>query len=118
MPYHIKRIYDELSDNDGYRVLVDRVWPRGVSKERAHLDAWIKELAPSTDLRKWFAHDPTKYPEFRQRYFSELNANPEVRSLITELNQRAKSETVTLLYSAKDEEHNQAVVLKDYLDKQ
>ena len=118
MPYHIKRIYDELSDNDGYRVLVDRVWPRGVSKERAHLDAWIKELAPSTDLRKWFAHDPTKYPEFHQRYFGELDANPDVKSIIAELNQRAKSETVTLLYSAKDEEHNQAVVLKDYLDEQ
>ena len=118
MPYQIKRIYDELSDNDGYRVLVDRVWPRGVSKERAHLDAWIKELAPSTDLRKWFAHDPAKYPEFHQRYFGELDANPDVKSIIADLNHRAKNETVTLLYSAKDEEHNQAVVLKDYLDEQ
>ena len=118
MPFQIKRIYDGLSDNDGYRVLVDRVWPRGVSKERAHLDAWIKELAPSTDLRKWFAHDPTKYPEFHRRYIAELDTNPEVRSFIADLNHRAKNETVTLLYSAKDEEHNQAVVLKDYLDEQ
>ena len=70
MPYQIKRIYDDLSANDGYRVLIDRVWPRGVSKMRAHLDAWLKELAPSTDLRKWFAHDPAKYPEFHRRYFA------------------------------------------------
>jgi uncharacterized protein YeaO (DUF488 family) len=118
MPYQIKRIYDGLSDNDGYRVLVDRVWPRGVSKEYAHLDVWLKELAPSTDLRKWFAHDPSKFSEFQRRYFAELDDNPEVKSIITGLNQRAKGETVTLLYSAKDEEHNQAVVLKDYLDKQ
>ena len=118
MAYQIKRIYDGFSDNDGYRVLVDRVWPRGVSKEHAHLDAWQKELAPSTELRKWFSHDPVKYPEFHRRYFAELDANPEVKSIIAELNKRAKSETVTLLYSAKDEEHNQAVVLKDYLDKQ
>jgi uncharacterized protein YeaO (DUF488 family) len=118
MPYQIKRIYDDLSANDGYRVLIDRVWPRGVSKMRAHLDAWLKELAPSTDLRKWFAHDPAKYPEFHRRYFAELDGNPEVKSIIDELKQRAKTETVTLLYSAKDEEHNQAVVLKDYLDEQ
>ena len=116
MPYQIKRIYDALSDNDGYRVLVDRVWPRGISKESAHLDAWLKELAPSTDLRLWFAHDPSKFSEFQRRYFAELDVNPEVKNIITDLNQRAKTETVTLLYSAKDEEHNQAVVLKDYLD--
>ena len=118
MPYQIKRIYDELSDNDGYRVLVDRVWPRGISKEHAHLDAWLKEIAPSTDLRLWFAHDPVKYPEFHRRYITELDSNPDLKNLIADLNHRAKNETVTLLYSAKDEEHNQAVVLKDYLDGQ
>ena len=118
MPYQIKRIYDALSANDGYRVLIDRVWPRGVSKERAHLDAWLKELAPSTELRKWFAHDPSKYAEFQRRYFAELEANSEAKSIIADLNQRSKSENITLLYSAKDEQHNQALVLKDYLDKQ
>lgn len=113
MDPQIKRIYDKPVDDDGYRVLIDRVWPRGVSKEKAHLSLWFKDIAPSTELRKWFAHDPAKWPEFRMKYFKELDAVPDV---IREMKDVLKKHVhVTLLYSAHDEERNQAIALKDYL---
>ncbi|WP_022901749.1 DUF488 domain-containing protein [Humibacter albus] len=112
MSFTIKRAYEPASSDDGYRVLVDRLWPRGVSKESAHLDEWEKDVAPSDELRKWFGHDPAKFDEFRTRYLAELEDNPAVSAL----RQRGRDGTVTLVYSAHDEEHNQAVVLRDLLD--
>lgn len=112
----IKRIYDDASDSadndDGYRVLVDRLWPRGISKVKARLDLWLKEIGPSTELRKWFGHDPERFEEFRARYLQELDGNPAVGEL---LDICRAHDAVTLLYGAKDPEHNQAVVLRDYL---
>jgi len=93
---------------------VDRLWPRGVSKSSAHIDLWLKEVAPSTDLRKWFGHEPSKWKEFRERYFAELRNNSDALKQITEKTQRG---VVTLVYSAKDEKHNQALALKEYLEK-
>lgn len=108
----IKRAYDEAAASDGYRALVDRLWPRGVKKENLKVDEWLKEIGPSTELREWFAHDPAKFSEFKRRYKAELAKN----NLAGELLKRAeKSGTLTLVYSAKDTEHNQAVVLADYL---
>ena len=108
----IKRIYDELSDDDGLRILVDRVWPRGMTKDAARLDDWLKDLAPTTVLRKHFCHDPELFGEFRERYFAELDENAE---LVLSCLKQWRGEHVTLLYGAKDREHNQAVVLRDYL---
>lgn len=108
----IKRIYESPAKSDGFRVLVDRLWPRGISKEKAKLDLWLPDLGPSTTLRQWFNHDPARWEEFRRRYYAELNTKQE---LVTELKGQAKRGTVTLLYSAKDEEHNQAVALRSYL---
>lgn len=110
----IKRVYTPTEESDGYRVLVDRLWPRGIKKENANVDLWAKQLAPSTELRKWFNHIPERFEEFSKRYVDELNSNPEAITLIDELK---KHDTVTLLYSAKDEEHNNAVVLRDLLQK-
>jgi uncharacterized protein YeaO (DUF488 family) len=108
----LKRAYDAAERGDGFRILVDRLWPRGVSKASAHIDLWLKEIAPSTELRKWFNHDPAKWKEFRTRYFKELNANAEqVQTLLSYM----KKGTVTLVYSAHDAEHNQAVALQEYL---
>lgn len=112
MDIRLKRAYEPASPSDGYRVLVDRLWPRGVSKQRARLDEWEKELPPSAELREWFGHEPTKFPEFRRRYISELARN---RPRLTELRRRAREGTLTLVYSAKDETHNDAVVLADVL---
>lgn len=111
--FRIKRIYDPTAPADGWRVLVDRVWPRGVSKAEAALDEWAKGLAPSTDLRKWFAHDPAKFAEFERRYHAELEANAD--TVTGYLEAWAEHATVTLVYSARDEQHNQAVVLRGYL---
>lgn len=111
----IKRVYVEPSPGDGVRILVDRVWPRGVSKGQAHLDAWRKDLAPSATLRKWFGHDPNKWDDFRTRYRMELR-RPEQNQAIQELALLARTKTVTLLYGAADAEHNQAVVLKELLE--
>lgn len=108
----IKRAYEKASKNDGYRILVDRLWPRGVSKEEAALDLWLKDIAPSTELRKWFGHDPKRWVEFEKRYRAELK---EKRELVAELRKVAKEHKITLVYGAKDEEHNQAAVLRDYL---
>lgn len=110
MNVRIKRAYDGYAKSDGYRVLVDRVWPRGLTKTALHCDLWAKDLAPSTGLRKWFGHDPERWTEFRKRYLAELKAN-HASSRISEIVREAGS-TITLVYSAKDEEHNQAVVLE------
>jgi uncharacterized protein YeaO (DUF488 family) len=107
----LKRIYDEPARGDGHRVLVDRLWPRGIAKDRAKIDLWLKEVAPSTELRTWFAHDPEKWGEFRKRYRAELRRN----AAVGELTRRAKRGTVTLLYAARDEAHNEAVVIKDFI---
>jgi uncharacterized protein YeaO (DUF488 family) len=108
----LKRAYEPASASDGYRVLVDRLWPRGVSKKRAKLDEWEKELPPSTELREWFGHQPSRFAEFRRRYISELGSH---RAQLTELRRHAREGTLTLVYSAKDEQHNDAVVLADVL---
>lgn len=112
----IKRVYREPSVRDGIRILVDRVWPRGLTKKRAHIDAWRKDLAPSTALRKWFSHDRAKWTKFRKRYRAEL-MDSDQRSALKELARLSRHRTITLLYSAADEEHNQAVFLKELLDK-
>ncbi len=108
----IRRIYDEPAAEDGKRILVDRLWPRGIAKDAARLDEWLKEIAPSDELRKWFGHDPARWEEFRERYRQELGTKTEFLNQLREL---AGKETVTLLYAAKDEEHNNAVVLKEIL---
>lgn len=110
----IKRIYEEPTKNDGYRVLVDRLWPRGVKKEKAKLDDWLKELAPSSDLRIWFGHEPKKWKDFQTKYIIELNGNENVEKQLSVF--RTKTQ-VTLLIAAKDPEHNHAIVLKSYLEK-
>jgi uncharacterized protein YeaO (DUF488 family) len=111
----LKRVYSAPSGRDGLRVLVDRVWPRGVRKERARIALWLKETAPSVPLRKWFGHDPAKWKEFRRRYRRELKASSQGEMLI-DLARQARRRTVTLLYGAVDEQHNQAVVLKEWLE--
>lgn len=111
----IKRAYDEPARNDGYRVLVDRLWPRGVKKEALRLDLWAKELAPTPALRVWFGHDPGKFREFARRYRAELHAAA-ARALLGELSARAARGTVTLVYGAHDQEHNGAVVLRDAIE--
>lgn len=112
MAVRSKRVYDPPARSDGYRVLIDRLWPRGISKERARLDEWARELAPSTELRRWFGHDPTRFEEFRRRYEAELAAQPEK---VDELRSRARKGTLTLVYAARDTEHNDAVVLAEVL---
>jgi len=109
-----KRVYDDVSPEDGTRVLVDRLWPRGVSKEEAALDDWMKNVAPSDALRRWFDHDPEKWEAFQVRYAQELN---EKEALVREIRSKAESGTITLVYAAKDRELNHAVVLKDYLQR-
>lgn len=108
----LKRAYDPASPTDGTRILVDRLWPRGVSKERADLNEWMKDIAPSTELREWFGHDPARWPEFQRRYRDELLAHQAELDQIRDL---ATKGPVTLVYSARDEEHNDAVVLRDVL---
>lgn len=114
MSVQIKRIYDAADASDGRRILVDRIWPRGVSKEQAQLSCWMKEIAPSAALRNWFGHAPEKFAEFRRRYEAELAAR-EAQARLRQLRRWALEERVTLLYAARDERHNQAVVLKDVL---
>jgi uncharacterized protein YeaO (DUF488 family) len=108
----IKRVYDPAEPGDGYRVLVDHVWPRGVSRERAKLDEWARELAPSDELRRWFDHIPERFGEFRTRYRGELGAN---EAKLHELRARAREGRLTVLYAARDEQHNNAVVLAERL---
>jgi uncharacterized protein YeaO (DUF488 family) len=110
----LKRAYEPASPEDGYRVLVERLWPRGVSKEKADLDEWLKDVAPSDALRKWYGHDIAKWEEFKNRYRKELKqADPEQ---LEHLRQKAKEGKVTFVYAAKDEQHNSAVVLKEFLE--
>lgn len=112
MEIKIKRIYNPSNPSDGKRILVDRLWPRGMKKEDARIDAWIKDIAPSNELRKWFMHDPAKWEKFRDKYFLELK---EKKILCKELLSTEKNK-VTLLFGAKDETHNQAAALKDFLE--
>jgi len=109
----IKRIYEPPNKNDGFRVLVDRLWPRGVSKDRAHLDLWLKEIAPSDALRKWFAHDPKRWAEFKTRYRKELRGKKDLVLQLRKL--EAEHNNVTLLYAAHDQLHNEAVTLLSFL---
>lgn len=110
----IKRAYDPVADEDGQRILVDRLWPRGVSKERAKLDRWAKELAPSTELRKWFGHDPQRWTEFQKRYRAELLEHAEALSDIAKISRHC---VVTLVYGARDRHRNEAIVLLDVIQK-
>ena len=112
MDVRLKRAYDAAAPTDGYRVLIDRLWPRGVSRARARLDAWEKDLAPSAELRQWFGHDPDRFEEFRRRYIEELRHQ---RPRLAALRRRAREGTLTLVYSAHDSEHNDAVVLAEVL---
>ncbi|EOL42840.1 DUF488 domain-containing protein [Enterococcus caccae] len=113
----IKRAYEETSPTDGYRILVDRLWPRGMSKEKEHLDVWLKTIAPSNELRKWFGHDPTKFAEFKEKYIAELRSADGQKSLQELVKLMKEQPTLTLIYSAKDEKNNNAVVLKEILEK-
>lgn len=110
----IKRIYEAYDPADGYRILVDRLWPRGIRKENAHIDLWAKEVAPSDELRKWFHHEVANWKEFEKRYKAELRESDALSALLPDIK---KHKTITLLYGAKDEEHNQAAVLKELLAK-
>lgn len=112
MNIRIKRVYEQPDDEDGVRILIDRLWPRGLTKEKASIDLWLKDIAPSTELRKWFGHDPGKWAEFQQRYLCEIRENDEQVRL---LRQEIKKGTVTLVYGARDTEHNDAVVLQEFL---
>ena len=109
----LKRAYDKPSDKDGYRILVDRIWPRGASKEKLKIDDWAKDVAPSTELRKWFGHDPDKWDEFKKRYFRELKKKKEI---VDRIRAQMKHHFVTFVFSAKDEKFNNAVALKEYLE--
>ncbi len=109
---NVKRAYEAPDTDDGTRILVDRLWPRGLRKTDAAIDRWIKGIAPSTDLRKWFGHDPARWPEFRQRYVEEIERHPEQ---LDELRTRARTGRITLVFAAHDEAHNNAVVLRDVL---
>jgi uncharacterized protein YeaO (DUF488 family) len=109
---NIKRVYEPVEKSDGYRILVDRLWPRGIKKTDANFDAWLKEIAPSTELRKWFNHEVEKWTAFSIKYEAELKASPALEELLRIIK---KHKTVTLVYSAKDERHNQAIVLKAFL---
>jgi uncharacterized protein YeaO (DUF488 family) len=112
MNIHLKRAYEPAASSDGYRVLIDRLWPRGVSRTQAKLDEWERELSPSAELRQWFGHEPSRFEEFRRRYTEELRQQ---RPRLTELRRRARDGTLTLVYAARDSEHNDAVVLAGVL---
>jgi uncharacterized protein YeaO (DUF488 family) len=114
MAVKLKRVYEAPAKDDGTRILVDRLWPRGLTKEKARVDLWLKEVAPSTELRKWFAHDPAKWTEFKTRYRAELKQNHEQIAL---LKAAVAKGPATLLYGAKDQEHNEAIVLRELLNR-
>ena len=115
MNLKLKRVYEPSDKNDGTRILIDRLWPRGMTKAKAGVDIWLKELAPSAELRKWFGHDPDRWTEFKKRYRAELEENDEQ---LVRLREEIKKGAVTLLYGAKDEEHNDAVALAEFLRNQ
>jgi uncharacterized protein YeaO (DUF488 family) len=110
----IKRIYEALDSGDGYRVLIDGIWPRGVSKRKAHLDEWLREIAPSAELRKWFSHDPARWPEFVRRYRQELKS-PEAKAHLARLHRLSRKQTVTILYAAREQRYNNAVAIAGFL---
>jgi uncharacterized protein YeaO (DUF488 family) len=109
----IKRVYDEPEESDGFRILVDRLWPRGLSKEKAKIDLWLKDIAPSNELRKWYEHDPEKWPEFKKRYYNELNGKKE---LVDSIIKKTRKGTVTLLYQTRETRLNNAAALKEYIE--
>ncbi|MCH1624251.1 DUF488 domain-containing protein [Fredinandcohnia quinoae] len=111
----LKRIYDLVDDTDGIRILVDRLWPRGISKEAAQIDYWLKEIAPSNELRKWFHHEVGKYEEFKEKYLEELTTDEDKKERVKELVQILRKGKVTFLYGAKDNKYNQAVILKEFI---
>jgi uncharacterized protein YeaO (DUF488 family) len=113
MKTKIKRVYEKPAKEDGFRILADRLWPRGLTKEKASVDLWLKEIAPSTELRKWFGHDPEKWNEFQKKYVAELKKNKETVSILKE---KIKEGPVTILYGARDQVHNEALVILDFLD--
>ena len=113
MPILLKRVYENPSKRDGFRVLVERLWPRGISKERAQVDLWLKDIAPSSELRKWFGHDSRRWDEFKKRYFAELIQQ---EALLVDLLTRAKKAPVTFVFASKEERYNNAVALKEYLE--
>ena len=113
MEFRLKRIYDAPEKDDGFRILVDRIWPRGLTREGAAIDLWLKEIAPGAELRKWFGHDPAKWSDFKSRYHLEIRANAGALKILLE---KARKGPVTLLYSARDTEHNQARALLEYLE--
>ena len=115
MNIRIKRVYEKPDEKDGFRILVDRLWPRGLTKEKAAVDLWLKDIAPSTELRKWFNHDPDKWKEFKKRYLNELKENKDV---VAVLKDHLRQKTVTLLYAAKDSDHNEALVLSKLFEEE
>ena len=115
MDVQVKRVYEAPEESDGFRILTDRLWPRGISKEKAALGIWDKSIAPSTELRKWFGHDPEKFEKFKKRYAEELSGNPDTEKFISLIREELQKGPVTLLDGAKDEIHTQAVVLKEFL---
>lgn len=115
MPVRVKRVYEQPSPEDGYRVLVDRLWPRGLSEDEAHVDLWMRDVAPSTELRKWFGHDVAKWPAFEERYRGELERHGQLLDLLRDI--ESHRGTVTLLFGAKDEQHNEADVLAEVLQR-
>ncbi len=114
MPIRVKRVYEAPEKEDGYRALVDHLWPRGMKKEDAHIDRWFKEIAPTDELRKWFGHEPEKWEEFKRQYFQELDGRSEALSQLAKIAARG---TVTLLFAAKNEKLNNAVALKEYIER-
>ena len=114
MPIFLKRVYEKPNLNDGKRILVDRLWPRGLRKDEANIDEWLKEIAPSNDLRKWFNHDPNKWNTFKKRYWKELESN---NRLIYSLAEESKKEDITFVFGSKEQKHNNAVALKEYIEK-
>lgn len=112
MKIKIKRVYEPASDDDGMRILVDRIWPRGITKSRANLDSWMPDIAPSSDLRRWFNHDPEKWTQFTRRYANQLRDN---KAAVQALREKVARGPITLLYAAKDEQHNNAAALKQFL---
>ena len=113
-PIQVKRVYEEYSPDDGTRVLVERLWPRGFTRERLHADSWLRDIAPTAELRTWYAHDVTKWPEFVARYTTQLDTQPD---LVASLLETARHGPLTLLFAARDTEHNSAIVVLNYLNK-
>jgi uncharacterized protein YeaO (DUF488 family) len=112
MPVNVKRIYDPIAETDGYRVLIDRLWPRGIKKDGAHIDKWLKDVAPTTALRKWFDHDPEKWPSFLLKYQAEINGSLALEELRSDI---LAHKTVTFLYAARDQQHNHALALRQII---